>query len=487
MTINFHGVIKVLGIMLMILAVAMLLPVIVGFYYKEIFEIKTFFKVIIPCLILGMVLFHLKNPSLTKLKARDGFLIVSLTWIISSLVSALPFVISGTIPNYFDAFFEMCSGYSTTGSTILTEIEGLPKSMLFWRSFTHWLGGMGIIVFAMIFLESGVKGQLIASAETPGPTLDKLTPRFSDTARNLYVLYFVFTIIEAVLLMLGGLSLYDALVQTFGTVGTGGFSNYNNSIAHFRSPYIHWVIIIFMTLCGINFNLYFIAFKQSIKAALEDIELRTYLSIIAIFSLAIAAYILIIGYEHSIFKAVTDATFQVVAVITTTGYMTYDFDIWPTFAKILIFLLMFVGASSSSTGGGVKVIRIVVAAKFIKKGINKILHPNRLYEISIGDREIQQETASNIANFIFMYIATIIVGTLLVSLNNFDILTSFSAVLTCIGNIGPGFNLVGPTMNFSIFSDFSKLVLSIIMIAGRLELFTLFMLFSPHYYNSNKA
>ncbi|MFQ9893611.1 MAG: TrkH family potassium uptake protein [Emergencia sp.] len=266
MTVNFNGVIRMMGMLLLVLGCCLLPCLLVAFIFGETASILGFLSAILPCFILGIILIKSFRPSLIRLKARDGFLIVSLCWLVASLIGAVPFTVSGAIPSYVDAFFETCSGFSTTGSSILSEIESLPKSMLFWRSFTHWLGGMGIIVFAMALLPSlGVGGQLIASAETPGPTLDKISPRFSDTAKNLYLIYLLFTVIETVLLCLGGMNFYDALVHTFGTVGTGGFSNYNTSVAHFTSPYIHWVITIFMLLCGINFNLYFILARRGLR------------------------------------------------------------------------------------------------------------------------------------------------------------------------------------------------------------------------------
>lgn len=488
MTVNFNGVIRMMGMLLLVLGCCLLPCLLVAFIFGETASSLGFLSAILPCFILGIILIKSFRPSLIRLKARDGFLIVSLCWLVASLIGAVPFTVSGAIPSYVDAFFETCSGFSTTGSSILSEIESLPKSMLFWRSFTHWLGGMGIIVFAMALLPSlGVGGQLIASAETPGPTLDKISPRFSDTAKNLYLIYLLFTVIETVLLCLGGMNLYDALVHTFGTVGTGGFSNYNTSVAHFTSPYIHWVITIFMLLCGINFNLYFILARRGLRTMLKDAELRLYLTIVFGVSALIIIDLLATGTYDNVSDSVRDTFFQVSSIITTTGYATADYDVWPTFCKMLIFMLMLTGACSSSTGGGVKIIRILISLKLIRRGVSLKLHPNRIITVRLGNREVPQEVATNIANFVFFYIAVVFAGSLVISLNGFDLMTTFSSVLTCVGNIGPGFNLVGPTMNFSVFSDFSKVILSLLMIAGRLELFTFFMLFSPHYWNANKA
>ena len=488
MSINFNNIFRILGILFIIIGISFLPSLVVAAYFNEKLCEKSFILTMIPCFIIGFALIKNYKPSLMKMKSRDGFLIVSLCWLFASIIGSFPLVLSGAIPNPIDAFFEICSGFSTTGSTILTDIESLPKSMLFWRSFTHWLGGMGIIVFAMALLPTlGIAGQIIASAETPGPTLDKITAKFSDTARSLYFVYIIFTFAETLLLMLGGLGLYDALVQTFGTVGTGGFSNYSDSIAHFNSPYIDCVIILFMVMSGANFNLYFVAVRQGIKKFFRDSELRMYLILIISTSLLIAINIYSTHKSGSFSESLLSSTFQVTSIITTTGYATADYDIWPTFSKMLLFLLMLTGACSSSTGGGVKVVRILVALKLIRRGVSLKIHPNRVATINLNGKQLGTDTASNIANYIFFYIAVVFFGALLVSINNFDMVTTFSAVITCIGNIGPGFNLVGPILNFSVFSGFSKIILSLLMIAGRLELFTFFMLFSRHYWNSNKS
>ena len=479
---------KLAGLLFLLLGGSMIPSLIVAIYYNEIVSIASFVGVILPFMAVGGALARYTKDHEVRIKMRYGFLIVTLTWLLFSLGGALPLTISGAIPSYIDAFFEMCSGFSTTGSSILTDIESLPKSMLFWRSFTHWLGGMGIIVFMTAVLPSiGVEGQLIANAETPGPTMDKLTPKYSDTARNLYMLYIGITIVEILLLLMGGMGLYDSLVHSFGTVGTGGFSNYGDNVGHFASPYLRWVITIFMLMCGVNFNLYFVMFRNGIKAMLKDEELRYYLGFIGVPTVLLTITLLTSGTFTDTFKAITSSAFNVVGMITTTGYGTDDFTKWPTFAQMLLFFLFFVGASTSSTGGGVKVLRILICMKLIKRGVMLKIHPNRVYTIKVSGRPVQQEVVTNIANFVFFYIIVVACGMILVSVDGFDLVTTLSSVLTCLGNVGPGFGLIGPADNFSIFSDFSKLILSFLMIAGRLELFTFFMLFSPHYWNPDKA
>lgn len=488
MTVNFKVVTRIIGILLLVLGFSLIPSLVVALIYREVESIPAFVFVIVPCFILGLLMTKHLDASMSKMRTRDGFLVVALCWLVASFVGCLPFYISGSIPNLMECFFESASGFTTTGSTILTEIESLPRSILFWRSFTHWLGGMGVIVLIMaIFSSLGVNGQVIASAETPGPTLDKLTAKFSDTALNLYLLYMLFTAVETCLLCLGGMNLYDALVHSFGTVGTGGFSSYNASIAQFTSPYIQWVIFAFMVLCGINFNLFFVLQKRGLKSMMKDVELRFYLILIGITGFLIFMNLMQTETYVNAGKCIRDSYFQVAAIITTTGYATADFDIWPTFSKMLLFMLMLTGACSSSTGGGVKIIRVIVCLKLVKRGISLKIHPNRVIPVRVGQKEITQEIATGIANFVFLYIFIVFAGSLLISLDGHDLVTTITSVMTCVGNIGPGFNLVGPSCNFHFLSGFSKFILSLLMIAGRLELFTFLMLFSPHYWNANKV
>ncbi|MBK5253652.1 MAG: TrkH family potassium uptake protein [Peptostreptococcaceae bacterium] len=488
MSINKKRIIYLLGALLIVISLTMTPSLLVALIYKEYKCAKAFIFTISLCLLIGIAFKRNHKFEFSKFNNREGYLIVTLCWFLSSIFGCLPFIISGSIPNIIDAFFETCSGFSTTGASILTDIEALPMSMLFWRSFTHWVGGMGIIVFAMAFLPKlGISGQLIASAETPGPTLDKLTPRFSDTAKNLYLIYLFISILEVLLLLLGGLNLFDALIHTFGTVGTGGFSNHNASVAYYDSDFVHWIIIIFMIISGTNFNLYYLSLKKGLNTIFKDEEFKFYISTITLFAFFITLCLLLNGKENNFFTALTKATFQVSSIVTATGFATDDFDIWPTFAKMLIFILMFMGASSSSTGGGVKMIRILVALKLIFRGFSLKTHNTRIISVKINKKALPSDTISNIANFIFLYIATVLLATFLISVDNFDILTNLSSVAACIANIGPGFSLVGPTMNYSMFSGFSKIILSIVMIAGRLELFTFFILFSRYYRDPNRA
>ena len=486
--INRSAVTRMLGVLLLVLGASLIPSVVVGLIYGEIKEVTCFLGTALPCLVVGFIIFKKYNPTDLKTKQRESYLIATMFWIVAPLIGAIPMVLSGAIPNYLDAFFELCSGFSTTGASIMSDLEAQPKSIMFWRSMTHFLGGMGIVVLAAAILPSiGIGGQITANAETPGPTMTKLTARFSDTAKQLYYLYLGFTVAEASLLMIGGMSLYDALIHTFGTVGTGGFSNYSDSVGHFTSQYIRWVIIVFMVLCGINFNLYFLIFKKRIKEFFQDEEKRLYMGVIIVVAILIMVTLMLQGGYDSFMDAFNDSCFQVASIITTTGYATTDFNLWPAFAKMLIVIITITGACSSSTGGGVKMIRILTALKFVKRGFFLKLHPNRVINLTVNKKPVEQSVVSGIVSFIFLYLAVLFGGMILISVDGYDMVTNFTAALTCLSNVGPGLNLVGPAANFSIFSSFSTVVLSILMIAGRLELFTFFVLFSPKYWNSNRT
>jgi len=487
MVLNYKLILKVDAAIGILLAVAMIPSLIVSLLYNETDAAVAFARCIAPMLLLGSFAVYKIRPTSSTLHMRDGFLIVASSWILASIFGSVPFLLSHTIPSFVDAFFETASGFSTTGSTILTNIELLPKGILFWRSFTHWLGGMGILVFAIALLPAlGIGGQRIIRAETPGPTLDKLSPKISDTARILYSMYFGMTLLEVILLCLGGVSLYDSLIHTFGTVGTGGLSSYNDSIAHFNSIYVDIVITIFMILAGINFNLYYLLLQKRIKDFSSDYELRGYLLIIGIATILIALNLWFTKTYDTIGESLRYSVFQAASITTTTGYGTADFNLWPTFSKMVLFLLMFVGGSSSSTGGGVKVIRVLILLKLIRRGIYRKLHPRAIVPVKIQGRSIPSDTVSGITSFAVLYVCLLLFGSLVISLENFDMMTSISSVAACLGNIGPGFELVGPSSNYSMFSDFSKMFLSFYMLIGRLELFTIMLLFSKLFWNPDR-
>lgn len=489
MNLNIKAFIRSLGVLMIVMGAAMILPLIVSAIYNETDIVLAFIYTILPVSLIGLFIFFKVTPLQTRLTVRDGFLIVSVCWILASIIGALPFIISGAIPNIFNAFFESASGLTTTGASILSEIEGLPKGILFWRAFTHWLGGMGILVFAVALLPSlGIGANILASAEAPGPTMDKITPKISDTAKNLYRIYGILTIVEIVLLMMAGMNLFDASTHSFASVGTGGFSSYNNSITHFNSFTIEMIITVFMILAGINFNLYFYSFKKrgGLKNLFADEEFRLYIIIIFTITALISLNLWLSQTCSDLVESFRFSFFQTASILTTTGFASANYDIWPTFSKMLIFSLMLIGGCSASTGGGIKVIRILVVIKLIIRSIQVRLHPNAIISIKINEKKLSIDTVSDIANFVFLHILVVALSTILVSLDGFDILSSFSAVLACIGNIGPGFNLVGPSMNFSIFSYPVKFLLSLIMLAGRLELYTFIMLLMPKFWQQDR-
>ncbi len=487
MVLNYKAIIKLSGIIIDLLACLMIPSMLVSVIYGET-EIAGFFIItIIPMLIIGSIIAYKVKVEFSHLKIRDGFVIVALCWTLGSVLGAIPFFISGYIPDFIDAFFETVSGFTTTGSSILTNIEILPRGLLFWRSFTHWVGGMGIIVFAIALLPMlGISGQRIAKAETTGPTFGKLTSKMTESAKILYLIYVGMTLIEIVLLMLGGMDLFDAMIHTFGTVGTGGFSDYNASVAKFNSLYIEIVISIFMLLAGTNFTLYYYALRGHWREFFSDSEMRCYL---IIFSSAVLLITLNL-WSSSIYDTVGESfrysLFQSASLMTTTGFASTNFDLWPTFSKLILLILMFIGGSSSSTAGGMKVIRILILFKLLKRGIAVRLHPRAVVSIKVNHKALPADTISAVVNFVFLYLGIFFIGILLLSFENFDLITTFSAVAACLSNIGPGFGMVGAVMNYSIFSDLSTLMLALLMLIGRLELFTIILLFTRQFWNPDK-
>lgn len=419
----------------------------------------------------------LKRPKQAVFYAKDGFVSVGLSWVVLSVMGALPFVISGSIPHPVDALFETVSGFTTTGSSILSDVEALPKCMLFWRSFTHWVGGMGVLVFMLTILPmSGGYHMNLMRAESPGPSVERFVPTVKSTAKILYGIYICLSLLELLLLLVGKMPMFDALTLTFGTAGTGGFGIKNDSIGSYTT-YQQTVITIFMILFGVNFNVYFLFLLKKIRQGLKNEELRAYLGIILGAILLITVNIA--GKFGNPFLAFHHAAFQVGSIITTTGYSTVDFDTWPTFSKTVLVLLMFIGASAGSTGGGIKVSRIVILAKSVKKELKQYLHPHSISKIKMDGKPVEHEVVRSINVFLIAYLLIYAVSMLIVSLDNFDFTTTFTSVAATINNIGPGLDLVGPAANFGILSVPSKLVLVFDMLAGRLEIFPLLLLFVP--------
>ena len=464
-----------LGKMIRIEGILMLLPALVGFIYHE----KTGFVYLGT----GLVIFLLghflgKNkPQKDTIYPREGFLIVALSWLVLSFLGAFPFYLTGEIPHFIDAFFEIVSGFTTTGSSILADIESLSHPALFWRSFSHWIGGMGILVFVVAFLRDAPGTTMnILRAEMPGPIVGKLVSKTTDTTRLLYIIYTIMTILQVVLLMLGGMPFFDSLLNTFGTAGTGGFAIKNASIAAYNNAYFDGVITVFMILFGINFNVFYLIAIKKFKEAFKCEEMRWYLVIIAL-SIGLIT-INITSMYHSVAKAFRFASFQVASIITTTGYATADFDKWPLLSKTIIVLLMFVGACAGSTGGGMKVSRIVIYIKNAFAEMKHMVHPHSINSIRFEHKPIPASTINNIHTYMVLYFMIFCTSLLIISLQNIDFTSAFTAVATCLNNVGPGLNIVGPTSNFSSLSDLSKLVLSFDMLAGRLEIFPMLMIFS---------
>lgn len=464
-----------------------MLPLITALVYGELSAAGAFCVAIVICLIPGLSLRYIFHADMrdAQLKMRESYVLVCSTWIFASIVGCIPYMLTGTTTNIFDAFFETASGFTTTGSTILNSIDDLPRSVLMWRSFTQWLGGMGIVVlFVALLPQIGIKARNIAQAETPGPSVTRLTTHYTGTAQRLYVLYIGLTASLMLLLLAGGMSFYDAINHAFTTMATGGFSTHGDSIAYFKSDYITWVLSIFMFIAGSNFELIFAAYHSGIRKAYRNEEFRLYLAIVILAITGITITLMAQGGYTSLWRSLTDAVFQVTTIISTTGFATADFDLWPTFCKAIILLIMFTGGSSSSTAGGIKIVRIVMAFKMFIREVKVKLHGNIVRDVKMDGRKISPEMVTYLIGFTSMYIMTLTIGTFLISITgDGDLVSNFTAVLTCISNVGPGFNLVGPVCTFSFYSAFSKLVLALTMIAGRLELSTFFILFTRFLWN----
>ena len=472
---NYSIVLYILGCVLKFESAFLVLPALVGLIYREHASVS-YLAVAVLCLILGVLLTH-KKPRSTNLYTREGFVAVALSWIIMSIFGAIPFVLTGDIPFYVDALFETISGFTTTGSSILTDVESISKASLFWRSFCHWSGGMGVFGFIMASLSMmGGSTMNLMKAESPGPSVSKLVPHVKDTAKILYGIYIAITICEATILRALGMPLFDSLTTTFGTVGTGGFGIRNDSIAGY-SPAIQITITVFMILSGINYTAYFYILTGKIKELFKIEEVRWYLAII-FGSVAVITWNVRSLYP-TFSETLRHAFFQVGSIITTTGYATTDFDLWPALSKTLLVTLMFIGACAGSTSGGIKVSRILILLKTIRKELSLIIHPRQVKKIRMDGHPVDHETLRSANVFLVVYFVLLLTSMLLISVDEFDFSTNFTSVVTVLNNIGPGLNLVGPTQNFSIFSPFSKFVLMFDMLAGRLELFPMMILLMP--------
>ena len=480
---NVTAILNIIGHVMKYEIILLLIPFFVALFYGQ-GDANAFLYTVLLMIPIALILIKIKGKK-NEIYAKEGFLTVGLAWIVISFFGALPFVFSGAIPSLVDAFFETSSGFTTTGASILTEIQSLPKGILFWRSFTHWVGGMGFLIFILALMPTFSGNTIhLLKAESPGPTPGKIVPKIKQTAKILYAIYFVLTLIETIFLKSAGLSWYDSIIHALGTAGTGGFSNMNASVAAFNNPAVEWIITIFMLLFGVNFVLYFQLIRGNVKAFFKSEELKWYL--IAVFASIIIIAVNIIPFNHGdVTKSIRDSAFQVSSIVTTTGYATVNFNLWPTLSKVILIMLMFMGAMAGSTGGGIKTIRIVIIFKAIRREIDKILHPRRVKSVKIDGNVVEEETISGVFLFIFAYIIISLIAIFIVSFDNFDVTTTVTSVIATLSNIGPGLEMVGPAGNFSAFSDLSKLVLSFCMLAGRLEIYPMLILFSPSLWKKN--
>lgn len=453
-----------------------LLPCIVSLYYKEFECAISFFIVAFAVAIISLPLAIIK-PKNKHMYAREGLVIVALMWVIYPIFGALPFYISGAIPNFIDAIFESISGFTTTGSTILTDIENLPNGILFWRTFTHWIGGMGVLVFAIAIFPSSNDSMYLMRAECAGPQVGKIVPKGKNSARYLYSIYLGLTVLTTIFLILGGMPVFDSICHAMSTAGTGGFGLKNNSVVYYNSAYIDVVLTISMLLFGINFNMYYFLITKRLKDVFKNTELRVYLLIILISIILITIEIYPI-YEN-VFTSLRFSSFQVVSIISSTGLATADYCQWSMLSQTILVILMFIGGCAGSTSGGLKVQRFIIMFKSAKKSIKQTLNPKSINIVTSDDKFLDISIVHGVHAYLIIYLGFFLISLLLISLNNVDFSTSFTAITTCINNIGPGLAKVGPTENFSFFSNLSKIVLSIDMLLGRLECFPIIILFSP--------
>ena len=472
---NYKMMGKFIGNILMVEAVFMVPAMLISLWEREFGAVIAFMWSLAAILAAAGGLLWLGRSSQKKFYAREGLACVGLSWIAMSLLGCLPFFLSGVMPNYIDALFEIVSGFTTTGASILPAVEGLPKGILYWRSFSHWLGGMGVLVFLLAISSSGGNGftMHLLRAESPGPNVGKLVPKMKKTATILYLIYILLTVLDVIFLLLGDMPLFEAVCTAFGTVGTGGFGVKNDSIAGY-SPYIQNVCTVFMLLCGVNFSCYYLLLLRQVKSVFRDEELRLYLGAV------LGSVLLIVwnlrGFYDTLGETVRHAAFQVVTIITTTGFATTDYELWPGLSKAILLCLMILGASAGSTGGGFKCGRALLVAKSLHRSVRQVVHPQKVEVVRLNGHPVDEKVLQNVNAYLAAYVIVTILSFLLISLDGFSITTNLSAVFACFNNIGPGFEAVGPTCNYAAYSDFSKLVLTWDMLAGRLEIFPILIL-----------
>ena len=475
---NKRLVLRLLGAILLIEALAMAPSLAISFLYGD-GDALALLSSMALLAALGFPAWRFAHPREQNLRAREGFLVVALSWVLLSAFGALPFVISGLIPNYIDAFFEAVSGFTTTGATLMGNFDGLPRGVMFWRSFTHWIGGMGVLGLTLALLPqmTGRSSHLVR-AESPGPSLSKIVPKMGDTAKILYLIYGALTVIELAALIIAGMSPYDAAIHAMGTAGTGGFSNYGSSVGAFDSAVIDAIITFFMVLFGINFALFYRVLVGGWRDALRSEELHWYLALFAGSTLFVS--LMILPQYGTFLNALRYGSFQVATIMSTTGYATADFNLWPQAVKALIVVLMFIGSCAGSTAGGIKVVRVGILCKLGCREVRRTFQPRKVQVVRFEGKGVEENRLTQVSAFFFVYVLLVLAGMFLVSLEGlYDLETNFTAVLTCISNVGPGLGHVGPVENFSGYGPFAKVVLSLLMLAGRLELFPILVLFHP--------
>lgn len=474
---NRKMVFYMIGQMIILESVLLLLPLIVSVIYGEGGVALSFVVTILIALASGGLMMLAFKPSSKVIYSKEGFIIVALSWVFMSLIGALPFVISGDIPSYVDALFETVSGFTTTGASIAANVEAMHKGILFWRSFTHWVGGMGVLVLVMAVLPTSTDRSIhIIRAEMPGPVVGKLVPRVRQTAKILYLIYIVLTLVEMVFLCIGGMDLFESAIHAFGTAGTGGFGVMSDSLAGY-SPYIQWVITAFLVLFAANFNLYFLLLMRKFKAIASSDELWTYLGIVLV-SVGVISFNIYPIYG-SVGESVRQSAFQTMSILSTAGFSTADFNIWPQLSKSILFILMFIGGCAGSTAGGLKISRVIMLFKSVRRELNRMIHPRSVSAVKVEGRKVDDQTLNGVGIYFALYIGIYLLAFLLISFEPFDFETKFTSVSACFNNVGPGFGAVGPMGSYAEYSAFSKVILSIAMLLGRLEIYPLIFAMMP--------
>ncbi len=481
--INLRVISNIIGFLLILDGIAMMFGIPFSIYYGD-DDILVLLISGIGTAIFGFVLYYFTKGSDKEIRKREGYIVVSLGWIAMTIFGAIPFVVHGSIPSITDAFFETMSGFTTTGASILNDIESLPHGLLFWRSLTQWLGGMGFIVLSLAILPIlGIGGMQLFVAEVPGPTKDKIHPRIRETAKRLWGIYVLFTLVEAILLFIGGMDVFDSICHSFTTMATGGFSTKQSSIAYFDSPFIQYVIILFMFMAGMNFSLHYYWLHRKFKPLTNNEEFRFYSLLVLVFTIIVTLGV-VFKPNVDIELTFRDSLFQVVSMITTTGFVTADYLSWGIFFHVIFFLLLFIGGSAGSTGGGIKIVRHLILIKNSALELRRLIHPRAVLPVRFNKSTVNQEIVLNIMAFLLLYIGVFIFGTLVLSLIGLDFLTSMGAVATSLGNVGPAIETVGPIENFAHLPAFGKWFLSFLMLMGRLELFTVLIIFSPSFWKN---